>query len=90
MAAYPASRTTYVQAEGTSYAAGMTAGAAALMLAAHPQASAAQVERALRESASDLGSPGPDNRFGRGSLSVPAALLALEALLAGQGSEAAQ
>lgn len=82
VAAYPASRTTYVQTEGTSYAAGLAAGAAALLFAAFPKASAAQVEQALRESASDLGPSGPDNGFGRGRLDVPAALQMLESLLA--------
>jgi len=46
-AAFPLTPSTYVQARGTSYAAGLAAGAAALLLQRHPEASVIEVEDAL-------------------------------------------
>ncbi len=76
-AAFPLAGTTYIRANGTSVAAAVTAGAAALLLQRFPEASVSQLERALRAGARDLGPPGPDNTFGYGLLSVPGALAAL-------------
>lgn len=67
--------------DGTSQAAGLVAGGAALLLQAHPEASAEQVEDALRNGTVDLGPPGPDNLFGHGAVSLPDALEALERTL---------
>lgn len=75
--ALPLTASTYRQADGTSYAAGFVAGAAAILLQRDPEASVAELEAALREGAVDLGPPGPDDRFGHGRLNVPGALAAL-------------
>ena len=77
-AAFPLSSSTYVQARGTSYAAGLVAGAAALLLQRHPEASVAELEDALAGGAADLGEPGPDGTFGYGRLDVPSALARLD------------
>jgi hypothetical protein len=45
-------------------------GAAALILQVFPDASPAELAAALQDRALDLGSPGPDNRFGVGRLSL--------------------
>lgn len=58
---------------GTSVAAPHVAGAAALLLGAHPGLSVASVESALTASAVDLGPAGPDERYGNGRLDVTAA-----------------
>ncbi len=58
---------------GTSIAAPHVAGAAALLLGAHPTLSAAGVESALTGGAVDLGPAGPDERYGNGRLDVMAA-----------------
>ena len=46
------------------------AGAMALLLSAHPQATLDQLEQALRAGAEDLGADGPDNDTGHGRLDV--------------------
>ncbi len=46
-AAFPLTPSTYVQARGTSYAAGLVAGAAALLLQRHPEAAVSELEDAL-------------------------------------------
>jgi bacillopeptidase F len=76
-AAFPLTTSAYVNGRGTSLAAGITAGAAALLLQRFPDASVAQLEDALRSSAVDLGASGPDNVFGYGRLYVPGAMRAL-------------
>jgi bacillopeptidase F len=76
-AAFPLTTSAYVNGRGTSLAAGITAGAAALLLQRFPEASVAQLEDALRSSAVDLGASGPDNVFGYGRLYVPGAMRAL-------------
>ena len=58
---------------GTSVAAPHVAGAAALLLGAHPGLSVASLESALTGSAVDLGPAGPDERYGNGRLDVMAA-----------------
>jgi subtilisin family serine protease len=77
VAAFPIGPAVYRRAQGTSFAAGLTAGAAALLLQARPEASVAEIEDALRAGAADLGTPGADADFGYGRLDVPGALEAL-------------
>ncbi len=80
-AALPLGDHHYVQARGTSFAAGLVAGAAALLIQRSPEASVGTLEEALRRGTLDLGVVGPDNDFGQGRLHLPAALAALEKLL---------
>lgn len=61
---------------GTSFAAPLVTAVAALMWETAPQASPAQVEQWLRETAVDLGVPGPDTQFGSGRLQAAAAVAA--------------
>jgi serine protease AprX len=77
-AAFPLTPSAYVQARGTSVAAGLAAGAAALLLQRFPETTAAEVEDALRAGARDGGPPGPDNVYGNGRLYVPGAIDWLE------------
>jgi len=63
IAAFPITRTTYVLARGTSFAAGLAAGAAAILVQRDPEASVAELEEALR---------------GDGHLNLPEALARLE------------
>jgi bacillopeptidase F len=72
--AFPLTPSAYVQARGTSVAAGLVAGAAALLLQRFPEATAGEVEDALKAGARDGGPPGPDNTFGSGRLYVPGAI----------------
>jgi len=74
VAAFPIGPAVYRRARGTSFAAGLAAGAAALLLQARPEASIAEIEDALRDGAADMGAPGPDGEFGYGRLDVPGAL----------------
>ena len=62
VAAFPLARDSYLRARGTSFAAGLTAGAAALLLQKHPEASVEEVEEALA---------------GNGRLDVPEAIARL-------------
>ena len=73
----------YVTVSGTSFAAPHTAGAMALLLGAHPQASIQQLEQALQGSAEDLGADGPDNDSGYGLLDVARAKTVLAGLVGG-------
>ena len=59
---------------GTSYAAAHVAGVAALMLGLDPQLPLEQVRRAISESATDLGEPGKDKKFGAGRINAAGAL----------------
>lgn len=64
----------YASATGTSFSSPMTAGLAALVWSAKPSYSAAQVFDTLRNSADDLGAPGPDGDFGYGRINAMKAL----------------
>ncbi len=63
----------YQYLSGTSIAAPHVAGAAALLLGAHPGLTASAVESAMTSTAVDLGPAGPDQRYGNGRLDVAAA-----------------
>lgn len=66
---------------GTSMAAPHVAGALALLLQAHPQATHAQLLAALTSTAVDVDKPGVDNASGYGRIDVAKALAKLDALL---------
>lgn len=60
--------------EGTSGATPIVAGAAALVMAAHPELSAPEVAHRLQASADSAGAPGVDPEYGYGVLNVAAAV----------------
>ncbi len=60
-------------ASGTSLASPHVAGAIALLLSADSAWTAGDAEQAILATAVDLGSPGPDNTFGKGRLDIAAA-----------------
>jgi subtilisin family serine protease len=62
IAAFPLGRSTYLTAKGTSFAAGIAGGAAAILLERHPEATVVELEEAL----------------GHGRLDVPGALARLD------------
>ena len=70
----------YVALSGTSMAAGFVAGAAALLFAAEPRVSNAQVRDILLRTATDIGDPGRDQTFGVGLINLVAALAELQRL----------
>lgn len=63
--------------DGTSFATPFVSGAAALLFAARPQITAAQVRFLLISTAIDLGTAGRDTTFGAGLINLPAAFAAL-------------
>jgi type VII secretion-associated serine protease mycosin len=63
---------------GTSMAAGFVAGAAALLFAAEPRVTNAQVRDILLRTATDIGDPGRDVTFGAGLINMVAALAELQ------------
>ena len=63
----------YASVSGTSYAAPHISGTMALLLNAFPNASVAQLESALQQSAIDLGELGADNSYGYGLANALAA-----------------
>ena len=63
----------YMHASGTSFAAPHVTGAMALLLDAHPDATVAELEQALTETAVDGGISGADNDYGYGLIDVVAA-----------------
>jgi len=75
----------YTGVSGTSFSAPHVAGAIALLLSAHPEATVDQVEQALTGGAEDLGPDGPDNDTGHGLLDVVKAEALLAALVGGGG-----
>jgi thermitase len=60
----------YGSVNGTSFSAPNTAGVIALIMAADPTLSAAQVETILKTTADDLGTPGYDTLFGYGRINA--------------------
>ncbi len=60
----------YATASGTSFSSPLTAGLAALIWSAKPDYTRAQVFDAIKNSADDLGSPGPDRDFGWGRINA--------------------
>ncbi len=64
----------YLRQAGTSMAAPHVAGAAALILANHPEYTIEQVRQVLRATADDVGDPGMDSFAGYGRVNVAAAL----------------
>ena len=64
----------YELKSGTSYAAAHVAGVAALMLGYDPQLTVDRIRRTLMETATDLGEPGKDKKFGAGRINASASL----------------
>ena len=62
--------TGYANLSGTSMATPHVAGAVALLRQVNPNATVAQIKNALMNSATDLGSAGDDNTYGRGRIDV--------------------
>ncbi len=72
--AFPAGERAYVAGDGTSLAAAVVAGGAALLLQAAPQLGPADLEDILRATARDVPPDGPDGTTGAGALNLPEAL----------------
>lgn len=64
----------YGTASGTSFAAPIVAGAAALLMSIDDSLTASDVEILLKDTALDLGSPGKDNYFGYGRIQLDQAV----------------
>jgi subtilisin family serine protease len=60
----------YASVSGTSFSSPMAAGLAALLWSAKPERSADEIWNAMRNSADDLGAPGPDRNFGWGRINA--------------------
>lgn len=65
---------------GTSMAAAFVTGAAALLFAAQPSITAAQVRDVLQRTATDIGAPGRDTTFGYGLINLVAAVAELDVM----------
>jgi bacillopeptidase F len=65
---------------GTSFSAPHVAGAMALLLSSNPTLTAGQMEDAIKQTAWDLGTTGPDNSYGNGFLDVERAARQLNLL----------
>ena len=87
--AFPAGRDGYGLGNGTSLAAGLVGGAAALLLQADPEMSPAELEAILVATARDVMPPGRDDASGAGALDLPAALAAVRARRAAREAAAA-
>ncbi|HUU28171.1 MAG TPA: S8 family serine peptidase, partial [archaeon] len=68
----------YQEFGGTSGAAPLTAGVAALLKQYDPELTPDEIYNVLRKSAKDLGKPGPDNDYGWGLVNAEAALSMVE------------
>ncbi|GAA3262563.1 hypothetical protein GCM10020258_27010 [Sphingomonas yabuuchiae] len=66
-----------VRYSGTSPAAAAISGAVALVAQARPNLTGAQIVTLLLANATDAGTPGPDNVFGKGILNIAAIFTAL-------------
>nr|WP_250646642.1 S8 family peptidase [Pseudemcibacter aquimaris] len=76
----------YVFTSGTSVSTALISGAAALLMQAFPNLSAAEIADILFTTATDLGVPGVDNVYGRGLVNIEEAFTAQGQLsLAGNG-----
>ena len=75
----------YKTVSGTSFAAPVTAGTVALMMAAQPTLTNVQIEKLLYSSATDLGTAGRDVYFGYGRVNAGAAVQA--AMAAGMAAD---
>jgi len=64
---------TYIDYEGTSFAAPHVSGAIGLLMSIYPTLSITEIEQAITTSAVDLWDPGPDNSYGHGLLDIMAA-----------------
>ena len=73
-------RNDYAFQSGTSMAAAFVSGAAALLFAAQPSITAAQVRDILQRTATDIGSPGRDTTFGYGLVNLVAAFAELDVM----------
>lgn len=73
----------YGWGSGTSFAAPVTSGVVALIMAANPALAPSQVETALFTTAKDLGAAGDDIYFGWGRVNAAAAVLAAKGMTAG-------
>ena len=73
-------RNDYELQSGTSMAAAFVSGAAALLFAAQPSITAAQVRDILQRTATDIGSPGRDTTFGYGLVNLVAAFAELDVM----------
>ena len=65
---------------GTSMAAAFVSGAAALLFAAQPSITAAQVRDVLQRTSTDIGAPGRDTTFGHGLVNLVAAFAELDVM----------
>lgn len=65
---------TYFAVDGTSFAAPIVAGAAALVLSANPTLTPSQVQFIIKQSADDLGATGWDPTYGSGRINLARAL----------------
>lgn len=75
--AFPGSPSNYGAGHGTSLAAGLVGGAAALLLQADPELSPSELEVLLVETSRDILPPGRDDATGSGMIDLPAALALL-------------
>ncbi len=73
---------------GTSFSSPLAAGVAALMMAARPDLSGAQIEQLLFSTATDLGVAGKDPVFGNGRVNAAAAVAAARAYVSAVDSSA--
>ena len=76
----PTSTPLFCDSSGTSMAAAFVTGAAALLFAAQPSITAAQVRDVLQRTATDIGVPGRDTTFGYGLINLVAAFAELDVM----------
>ena len=60
----------YVTVSGTSFSAAHLTGAMAILLSAFTNTSVSEIEQALKDTALDIGDPGPDNTYGYGMIDL--------------------